>query len=285
MIDKNQARLAFSKAASTYDDSAMLQREIGDRMLQRLDYIRKEPQVILDAGAGTGHCTRHLLKRYPKAHTIALDFALPMVQFSRQHRHWFNRPSGLCADLEQLPLADRSVDLIISNAAIQWCTDLQTTFREFRRVLKPGGLLMFTTFGPDTLKEIREAWACVDDESHVSPFMDMHDVGDALVGAQFADPVVDMEMITMTYCEIRPLLADIKAIGAHNVTDERHRGLTGKARMQAFFEAYEKFRSDDVLPSTWEVVYGHAWAGEQLPQYRDEDGTTRISVSALRGAE
>lgn len=284
MIDKAQACLAFSRAAASYDAAALLQREIGERMLQRLDYIKAEPNTILDAGTGTGMCAAHLLKRYTRAEVIALDFALPMVEQAKRQRHWLRRPHGVCADFEQLPLKDQSIDLIVSNAAIQWCTDLSATFCEFRRVLRPGGLLMFTTFGPDTLTEIRQAWAMVDDMPHVSPFIDMHDVGDALLGAQFADPVIDMEIITMTYEKIRTLLQDIKSIGAHNVTEERHRGLTGKARMQAFFDAYEAFRQDGLLPSTWEVVYGHAWVTDQPPRHHQDPSITTISVDALRGA-
>ncbi len=284
MIDKLQARLSFSKAADSYDEAAALQREIGQRMLERLDYVKLKPEVIVDVGSGTGFCSGHLIKRYPKSQVIALDFALPMVMKSCTHRHWLKRPHGLCADLEQLPMVDRSVDLIVSNAAIQWSTDLASTFAEFKRVLKPNGLLMFTTFGPDTLKEIRQAWAEVDDRPHVSPFVDMHDVGDALLGARFADPVIDMEMITMTYSQLRPLMADIKAIGAHNASRERHKGLTGKKRMRAFTQAYEQFRSGGVLPSTWEVIYGHAWAADEMPQYQDDQGATRISVSAVRSS-
>jgi malonyl-CoA O-methyltransferase len=278
MINKQAARLAFSRAASRYDDSAVLQREIAGRMLDRLDYIRLEPRTILDAGSGTGEATAALLKRYPKARVIALDFALPMLHQVRNRGRFMRRPTTVCADLEQLPLATASVDLIYSNAALQWCTDLEGTLRDLRRVLRPGGLLMFSTFGPDTLRELRQAWSEVDHEPHVSPFLDMHDIGDMLMKSRFAEPVMDAEYITMTYRDARQLMRDIKGIGAHNAMEARHRGLTGKQRMQRFMEAYEQFRSEGRLPSTWEVVYGHAWAPEQG---QDEEGVTRIAIDSI----
>jgi malonyl-CoA O-methyltransferase len=278
MINKEAARLAFSRAAPGYDESAVLQREIAGRMLDRLDYIRLEPRTILDAGAGTGEATAALLKRYPKARVIALDFALPMLHEARKRGRFMRRPATVCADLEQLPLATASVDLVYSNAALQWCTDLEGTLRDLRRVLKPGGLLMFSTFGPDTLRELRQAWSEVDHTPHVSPFLDMHDIGDMLMKSRFAEPVMDAEYITMTYRNARELMRDIKGIGAHNAMEGRHRGLTGKQRMERFIQAYEQFRSNGRLPSTWEVVYGHAWAPGQV---QDEEGVTRVAIESI----
>ena len=277
MIDKHYVRQAFSRAADSYDDAAVLQREIGRRMLQRLEYIRLQPKVIVDIGAGTGEASASLLKRYPKASVIALDFAMPMLRRARRRGRFLRRPLPLCADLEQLPLAAHCVDIIYSNAALQWCSDLASTFREFRRVLRPGGVLMFTTFGPDTLKELRNAWAQVDGGTHVNSFVDMHDIGDMLVEAQFAEPVIDAEQITMTYESVDQLMRDIKSIGAHNAVSGRSKGLTGKNRMQQFRAAYEQYRSEGRIPSTWEVVYGHAWA----PQQVTEDGVTRIPMESL----
>jgi len=280
MIDKHHARRAFARAAEDYDEAAVLQREIGRRLLGRLEYIRLQPEMIVDIGAGTGEACTSLLKRYPKASVIALDFALPMLHRAKRRGRILRRPLPLCADLEQLPLAAHCVDIIYSNAALQWCSDLSSTFREFRRVLRPGGLLMFTTFGPDTLNELRSAWAQVDGGTHVSSFEDMHDIGDMLVEARFADPVIDAEQITMTYESIDQLMHDIKSIGAQNAAAGRSKGLTGKKRMQQFRHAYEQYRSDGRIPSTWEIVYGHAWA----PQQVTEDGVTTISVDALRSS-
>jgi len=262
-IDKRQARRAFSRAAPHYDEVAVLQQEIGQRMLERLQLVRLQPQSILDLGAGTGLAIDGLMRRYPKAQLLALDFALPMLQRARRRGRLLRRPACVCGDLELLPIADASIDLIYSNAALQWSNDLEATFREFLRVLKPGGLLMFTTFGPDTLKELRLAWSAVDGYSHVSNFPDMHDVGDALLRSRFADPVVDVDRMTLTYPDVDGLMRDLKVLGAHNVTRRRPRGLTGRGRLQAMRAAYEPFRRNGLLPASYEVVYGHAWVPEQ----------------------
>lgn len=259
-IDKGQARIAFSRAADRYDEVAVLQQETGQRMIERLELVKMQPHSILDAGAGTGVATAELMRRYPKARMVALDFALPMLQQTRKRGRWLRRPRCVCGDLDHLPFADHAFDLIFSNAALQWSSNLEHSFGEFLRVLRPGGLLMFTTFGPDTLKELRAAWSAVDDHSHVSRFPDMHDVGDALVRCRFAEPVMDVDRMTLTYREVGELMRDLKVLGAHNVTSDRQRGLTGKGRMAAMRAAYERFRIDGLLPASYEVVYGHAWA-------------------------
>ena len=260
LIDKRLARRAFEKAAGTYDDAAVLQNEIGDRLMERLDYIRLQPRRILDLGAGTGMFTSALMKRYRKADVVALDIAKPMLHCVRQRAGWLRKPGCVCGDSESLPFKDDSFDFIFSNLMLQWCTDLEATFVELRRVLSPGGLLMFTTFGPDTLMELRASWEAVDGYTHVNSFIDLHDVGDSLLHTKWAEPVMDSERITVTYRELRGLMQDLKHIGAHNVTSGRPRGLTGKRHLQQLVEAYEPFREDGVLPASYEVVYGHAWS-------------------------
>lgn len=262
-IDKARARRGFERAAARYDQVAVLQREIAERLLERLDYIILNPQRVLDIGSGTGHVTEALLKRYRRAEVLALDFAHAMLLHSRRRGSWWRRPRCICADAEALPLADASVDLILSSATFQWCNDIERTFAECRRVLRPGGLLLFTTFGPDTLMELRRAWSAVDDHAHVSPFIDMHDLGDALVRARLADPVMDAERLTLTYADVAGLMHDLKTLGARNATRERPRGLTSRQRLAALEAAYEGERRDGRLPATYEVLYGHAWAPDQ----------------------
>lgn len=269
-IDKCQVRRAFARAATSYDHASVLQREVCDRMLSRLDYIKYAPDVILDAGSGTGYGTRKLLMRYPAAQMLAIDITPAMHVQARSSIHWWkrllvhaklggNRTNNVCGDIEQMPLRNSCAGLIWSNLTLQWCTDIKLTFAEMHRVLQPGGLFMFSTFGPDTLKELRQAFRGVDDYSHTNRFTDMHDIGDMLVHNGFATPVMDMEYITMTYDGVIGLMRDLKAIGAHNVTQGRRRGLTGKIGWQKAMSHYETLRVKGKLPATFEVVYGHAW--------------------------
>lgn len=264
-VDKRLVRRAFEGAAATYDAAAVLQHEVCRRMAERLDYIRHQPAVLLDAGSGTGNALATLRRRYRNAHIVAFDIAHAMLQQGRARVPWWQTLPGVgapvsrvCGDVERLPFATASVDMIWSNLALQWVNDLPATFAEMHRVLKPGGLLMFSTFGPDTLKELREAYAG-SGYTHVNRFIDMHDIGDMLTGARYADPVLDMEPFTLTYETVRELMHDLKAIGAHNVTGGRPQALSGKGLLRAVAAAYERHRRDGRLPATFEVVYGHAW--------------------------
>ena len=259
VLSKAQLRASFERAAPVYDQIAVLQREVGARLLERLGLMRMVPQVVLDVGAGTGNSTQGLAGRYRKARLIALDLAVAMLRQVRRRSPWWRGWQLVCGDVERLPLKDASCDLVFSNLTLQWCQDLDSAFAEMRRVLRPGGLLLFSTLGPDTLKELRASWAAADGRTHVNAFMDMHDVGDALLRARFAEPVMDMETLTLTYTDARGLMRDLKTLGAHNVTAGRAHGLTGKGRLQAMLAAYEGLRRDGVLPATYEVVYGHAW--------------------------
>lgn len=259
-LDRDAVRRSFSAAADSYDAFAFLQREVGTRMLERLDCILAEPKVIVDLGAGTGEHTAALAKRYPRARTYGLDLAEPMLKKMRKRSSWRRPIRAVCADIQSLPFSDNSVDLIFSSLAMQWCESLDETFKEFRRVLRPGGFILFSTFGPDTLNELRQSWAAVDACEHVHNFIDMHIVGDAMLHAGLAEPVMDIENLTLTYKNVYELMRELKGIGAHNVSHDRQRGLTGRKRLQAFEQAYEKFRCDGVVPASYEVVYGHAWA-------------------------
>lgn len=264
-IDKKQVRRAFSRAAQDYDAAAVLQREVCVRMLEKLDCIKLQPARVLDIGSGTGWGTRQLGERYPKADITALDIAIGMLQAARGTSSWWKklfagkRESYLCADVEALPIASGSVDMVWSNLAMQWCNDLPATFVELRRVLRVEGMLMFSSFGVDTLQELRSAFHGVDGYNHLNSFADMHDIGDMLVNAGFADPVMEMERITLTYDDMRAVMQDLKSIGAHNATAGRAQGMMGKAAWQRVMENYEKLRHDGKLPATFEIIYGHAW--------------------------
>jgi len=288
-IDKCLMRRAFERAAQSYDQAAVLQREVNQRMLERLDLMKLAPALILDAGAGTGAGSRALARRYPEARVMGLDIAHAMLQVARQSAPWWKRslpfltggvPQYVGGDLERLPLSDSSVNLLWSNLALQWCDDLALAFGEFQRVLAPGGLLMFSTFGPDTLRELKQAFMGVDGHTHVNRFVDMHDIGDQLAYAGFSAPVMDMEFITLTYADLMGLLRELKAIGAHNVTHGRGRGLMGKRAWGAMLAGYEKLRQDGRLPATFEVIYGHAWVNEKKTKLTDGRQVIAFQIQA-----
>ncbi len=273
--DKALARRSFERAAAGYDRAAALQQEVGRRLLERLDLMKIQPRRVLDLGCGTGQCLPDLMSRYRSAEVVALDIALPMLGQARRRGRWLRRPLCICADAERLPFGDACFDLVFSNLMLQWCVDLEVVFGELQRILRPGGLLLFTSFGPDTLRELRDSWARVDGYTHVNAFQDMHDVGDALLRTRFAHPVMDVERLTVTYPDLWQLMRELKQIGAHNVTAGRPRGLTGKVQVQRLLQAYEQFRRDGVLPASYEIVNGHAWATEI-------SGTVSLPVDQLR---
>ena len=261
-FDQEKVRRAFDLAAENYDEFAVLQNEVCQRLLEKLDIVKITPQFILDAGTGTGAAIPPLFKKYKKAQLVALDLSEKMLKQAGRHGNILRSPHLVCADIENLPFADNVFDLVFSSLSMQWCNDLGAALREARRVLKPGGLFVFTTFGPDTLKELRQSWAQVNNANHVNQFIDMHDIGDALLHDGFAEPVMEAEILTVTYDTVDRLMRDLKAIGA-NVTsdsaDNNNAGLGGKAALQELRKAYEKFRKDDVLPASYEIIYGHAW--------------------------
>lgn len=285
---KRAIRRAFEQAAAGYDEAAFLQQEIARRLDDHFDGMKLDPARILDAGCGTGFAFDLLQTRFPKAHVIGLDLAQAMLvqaMARRQPQGWRKlvsrlspgaaRVSPLCADLERLPLQTNGIDVIWSSLALQWVDDLEAAFRGMHRVLKPGGLLLFASFGPDTLKELRAASSELDGHQHVNRFIDMHDVGDALVHAGFSHPVMEMETLTLTYTDLPGLLRDLKRIGAHTVKEGARAGLMGKSTWRRLAENYERFRCDGRLPATYEVVYGHAWAGAKD---RLEDGRQIIQM-------
>lgn len=252
------------RAASGYRVAARLEQEVGDRMLERLDYVKLAPARILDAGSGPSPQAERLTQRYRGAQLVGLDVSSEMLRGIR--------PPGLldrlrgragamavCADLCRLPLASRGFSLVWSNMALHWGTDPQAALGEFHRVLEVDGLLMFSTLGPDTLKELRSAFGTQPATQHVHSFIDMHDLGDMLVAAGFAAPVMDTETITLTYPGIDAMIADLRTTGQTCALAGRSRGLFGPRTWAAVRAALDRCMRDDRLPATIEVVYGHAW--------------------------
>ena len=280
-LDKIQARRDFNGAAHAYDDSAVLQRAVAERLLERLEMMTVQPRRVLDLGSGTGTAAYRLGRRYRGARVIHADFAANMLRAARrQASPVFSRHSFLCADAESLPLGDACVDLVFSSLMLQWCSDPARVFQEAARILRPGGLLIFSSLGPDTLQELRDSWRVVDDGVHVNAFIDMHDLGDVLMRSGFENPVMESEYFVLTYPDVFGLMRDLKQLGANNVTRGRRRTLTGRGRLNAMVAAYEKLRRDGRLPATYEAIYGHAWKRERsVPA--EPAGPARVPVSAI----
>lgn len=306
-FSRTHIKTHFDHAAPSYDDAAILQKTVAERIDERLDLTTIEAHTIIDLGAGTGLLTEKVIQRYPQAHIFAVDLSFKMLQTAKPRlqqarfsmlgttlnrslskpsatQKLFNRQAAtpINADAFQLPFADNSVDLVVSNMMLQWCDDLDRVFQEIRRVLRPEGLLLFTSLGPDTLKELRHAWQAVDKEQeHVNTFIDMHDIGDALIRAGFGQPVMDIEHFTLTYEKPIGVLKDLKAIGATNANQDRPTGLMGKQRFAAMLNAYEALRTpiDNKIPATYEVVHGHAWAGEERFKGPNRDKSGHIEIT------
>ena len=250
----SKIRSTFNDAASNYDDNAFLQSEIANRLAEKLKVISIKPQTIIDLGSGTGLLSNKTAEIFPNANLICVDFAQQSLLENPQNLK-------VCANAYELPFASNSVDFIVSNLMMQWCPDLKALFNECFRVLKPESLILFTTFGPDTLKELKRSWSAVDSSAHVNNFIDMHDIGDQMLQSGFQSPIMEMENITLTYEKVLDLMHDLKSIGAQNV-GSRSKALTGKTKFKKMIEMYESYRSDGKLPATYEVIYGHAWKNE-----------------------
>jgi malonyl-CoA O-methyltransferase len=281
-LDRAALRAAFERASSGYDAAARLQAQVAAELLERLASFTFRPHVVLDLGAGTGRVTRELKRRYRRALVIALDIAPGMLRAARRHQGLWRRFERVCGDALRLPLADASVDLVFSSLMLQWCEPLEQALAEVRRVLAPSGHFAFSTLGPDTLKELRAAWAEADGASHVNRFIDVHDVGDALARTGLAEPVLDVDRIELGYPDALALMHDLKGVGAHNVTAGRPRALTGRSRLARVQRAYEALRRGDRLPATYEVIYGASWGAAGRPAAAPRGGEARIAPGSIR---
>ncbi|CUI07495.1 methyltransferase domain-containing protein [Massilia sp. P8910] len=292
-IDLARVRSLFSRP-QRMERSDFLRREIAARMHERLMLVKVAPRRVLDAGCGSGADLALLQKDYPAAHIVGLDAAAAMIEAAKTPASALKSLNQmlsrllpgkagvdlLCGDFGSLPFGANSVDLVWSNLALHWHPQPDRVFAEWRRVLRQDGLLMFSNFGPDTLRELRSAFAEADAAPHVLPFVDMHDFGDQLVAAGFSTPVMDMEVITVTYDTAAALLADARALGG-NPLATRGRGLLGRAAWQRMLAALERQRrADGKLGLTFEVIYGHAFrpaprvtaAGEAIIRFEPRKG-------------
>lgn len=319
LFDPRQVRRAFSRASSSYADAAKLQHEVEARLLETLDYYAQDdnaladnqavrgedaraPQVVVDLGCGPGAASRAIQQRWPKTRVLSLDLALPMLQSHPVETPGLARtltrllpglggprtPARICADARALPLADHSVDLLFSNLCLQWVEDLPAVFAGFRRVLKPNGMLVISTFGPDTLYELRSAFASADAVPHVSPFASIAQFGDALIGGGFRNPVLDRDELITRYPDLPALMRELRAIGATNALHARRHTLTGRTRFAAAAEAYEQWResgesnTSGSIPATWEIITAIAWAPEHgVPIREGGEDVARFPASGI----
>ena len=250
----SRVRNNFNNASSIYDENAFLQNEIATRLSEKLKVISINPESIIDLGSGTGFLSEKTAKIFPDANLICLDFAQKSLTKNTQK-------FKVCANAYQLPFKSKSIDFVISNLMMQWCPDLKTLFDECHRVLKPHGLILFTTFGPETLKELKRSWSVVDSHPHVNEFIDMHDIGDQMIQSGLQSPIMEMEKLTLTYERVLDLMRDLKGIGAQSV-ENRSKSLTGKTKFMKMLEMYESYRENGKIPATYEVIYGHAWKND-----------------------
>ena len=281
----------FDRRAARFAGAAAIVREVGQRLCERLGEIRHDAAVVLDLGCGSGALRAALLRRFGHATWLGVDLSRAMLAQARGDApapvRWLPlalRPRArslrICADATQLPLGPGGVDCVVSNLMLNWHPAPHRVFPEVARVLREGGLLLFSSLGPDTLRELREACAAALPQARPMPFVDMHDLGDMMVAAGFSSPVTDSETIRLTYGSARQLVAEVRALGG-NPRDDRHRGLPSGRQARSLLTALEaKCDADGRIALTFEVSYGLGW---KAPARAPASDTTTISVEALRG--
>ncbi len=288
---RHQICHAFRRAAPSFEERSVIAPLAAEELIDRLAVVRKTPARILDIGAGTGRTTRQIAQRYPDAEIIAVDVCSAMFeQWPRARRtlsslfglgRHHSGPHRVVADAANLPLADASMDFVVSNLALP-CCDPERFMAEVARVLTPGGVVMFTTVGPDTLRELAQAWESAGEAARLTPFPDMHDLGDIMLKAGLADPVVDMDMLTITHRHLVDLWADLRGTGSRCLRLDRTVTLTGRGTFRRVQEALDAQRDDaGLLRTTVELVHGHAFAPE-APAARIDGSGGRTEKSALK---
>jgi malonyl-CoA O-methyltransferase len=281
-LDPAQVARSFGAASAHYDAAAVLQAEVREELLSRLDGLNCVPAVVLDLGCGTGAAAAALKKRYAQARIVAVDIAPGMLEVARQRSRFWRRFECIEADAHWLPMPDASFDLVFTNLMLQWADPLEAVLTEIFRVLRPGGLLLASSFGPETLQELRWAWSQADEAVHVNAFVDMHHFGGVLQRAGFTEPVLDVDRHLRFQSDVDSLMVGLKAIGAHNLNAGRSRGLTGRHRMQRMRDAYQQLRQPDGLPVTWQVVHAVAWKSVAAREAVPVAAETRVSLAAMK---
>ncbi len=284
-IDKRRLAANFDAVAAHYESEAVLQRTVSSRLLERLEYLLIKPERILDLGSGTGLGARSLARNYSGVDLTQLDLSRQMLLQSRAQKKMFQKKQAyVCADQESLPFKDDVFDLIFSSLSVQWSENFSQTAKEITRILRPDGLFVFSSLGPGTLSELKSSWEKIDDSTHVNDFHDIRQLGDMLIESGLSDPVLDSEVITLTYNSCMDLLKDLKRTGVANVSLERRKTLTGKFRLAKLGKSYESFRSEGKLPSSYEVIYGHAW-GCATTKYEAEKKLNFIDMQTLKARQ
>ena len=280
LLNPRAVRRTFDRLASLYDGHAALEQEVASRLLDRLEFHRLTPQRIVDLGCGTGQASAGLKKRFTKAQVIGLDSSHAMLVQLQRRSGILRRLRAVCADMSALPLADQSSELLFSNLAMQWCPDPVSLFAEFRRVLTPGGMLLFSSFGPASLGELRAAWAQADGTAQTMEFVDILQVGDALMAAGFQEPVIDADRITVSYPDIDSLVRELEATGTSGLLQGRSSLAEAKDSLE---KAYEPFRVEGKYPVTYEIIYGTAFGPpEGQPRKTPQGDVVTFSVESLR---
>jgi malonyl-CoA O-methyltransferase len=280
-LDRRALQRSFDRASDGYDAAAGLQRSVREELLTRLQFFQLEPQRILDLGAGTGAAALQLRRMYPRSRVLAVDLAEGMLRSARRRQRLWRRFGLLCAAANALPLKNGSVDLVFCNLMLQWCDQPIQVFAEVRRVLKPGGLLLYSSFGPETLRELRAAWSAADAHPHVSQFPDMPQLAAAMAEAGLIEPVIDIETRVSYYGAVHELTNELRALGARNAVANRQRSLMGKSRLQTMTQAYELVRVARGLPATYEIIYGAGFAGAAR-EPTSIPGESLIPLAALK---
>lgn len=281
-LDTRAVRRSFERASGSYAAAAVLQGQVREELLSRLEFFKLQPQRVLDLGAGLGESTRELRRLFGRARVVAVDLAPALLLRGLGRPRPWRRSMALCADARRLPFATASVDLAFSNLMLQWCDQPAQAFAEIARVLRPGGLLLASTFGPLTLQELRGAWSAVDPAPHVSEFPDLPDLGAQLAATGFQEPVLDIEQSVRHYPDALGLQRELQSLGARNAHQHRRRSLTGKSRLRAMTQHYESLRTAQGLPATWELIYMAAFAGPRSASEPDLPGEQRVAADTIR---